>query len=276
MNSLEAKAEALDAMHRGTRILVLPNAWDVVTARLFEKAGARAIATTSAGIAASLGYPDGQNILRDEMLQVVARIAARVTVPVTADVESGYGVSPEEVGKTTLAVIEAGAVGCNLEDLNPGSPAILFDTQRQAERVRAAREAAESAGIRVVINARTDVFLAQVGEPAKRLDEAVRRVNAYRAAGADCLFVPGVTDAPTIAELVRQVSGPLNILAGPGVPSISELQRMGVARLSAGSGVMRAALATARDAAVELLEKGSYTMFTANTISFREMTDLLK
>jgi 2-methylisocitrate lyase-like PEP mutase family enzyme len=276
MNSLEAKAQALHAMHSGSKILVLPNAWDVVTARVFEQAGARAMATTSAGIAAALGYADGQNIPRDEMLQVVARIAARVHVPVTADVEAGYGVSPEEVAKTTLAVIEAGAVGFNLEDLDAGSPAILFDTQRQVERVHAAREAAESADINVVINARTDVFLAQVGEPAKRLDEAVRRVNAYRAAGADCLFVPGVTDTPTIAELVRQVSGPLNILAGPGVPSIAELQAMGVARVSAGSGIMRAALATARDAAVELLEKGSYTGFTAKAISFREMIGLLK
>jgi 2-methylisocitrate lyase-like PEP mutase family enzyme len=270
------KAGALRGMHAGAEILVLPNAWDVASAVVFEKAGARAIATSSAGVAFSLGYADGQQISRAQMMEVVARIAAKVSVPVTADAEAGYGRAPEDVAKTTLAVIEAGAVGFNLEDMDEGSSAVLFSMEDQVERVRAAREAAKQAGVNVVINARTDVFLGEVGEPAKRLDETVRRLNAYRAAGADCLFAPGVTDAPTIAELVRQVAGPLNILAGSDAPTIGELQKLGVARVSLGSGMMRVALTAARDAAVELLEKGSYSKLVGNLISFREMNDLMK
>jgi 2-methylisocitrate lyase-like PEP mutase family enzyme len=277
VNSHQAsKAEVFRVMHAGPLILLLPNVWDVATARVFEQVGAKAIATTSAGVAASLGYSDGQNIPREEMLHVVARIAAKVKVPVTADVESGYGATPEDVAKTTLAVIEAGAVGFNLEDVNPGSTAVLFETQQQVERIRAAREAGAQAGIHVVINARTDVFLAQVGDPAKRLDETVRRLNVYRAAGADCLFAPGVIDAPTIAELVRQLSGPLNILVGPGAPTIPELQKLGVARASTGSGIMRAALAFARDAAIEIMEQGTYAKFTGTSVPYKEMNDLMK
>jgi 2-methylisocitrate lyase-like PEP mutase family enzyme len=272
----KSKAEALRAMHAGAKILVLPNAWDVASAVVFEKAGAKAIATSSAGVAFSLGYADGQRIPRAEMMEVVARIAAKVSVPVTADAEAGYGRAPEDVAKTTLGVIEAGAVGFNLEDVDEGSSAVLFSMQEQVERVQAAREAARRAGIHVVINARTDVFLAEVGEPARRLDETVRRLNAYRAAGADCLFAPGVADAATITELVRQVKGPLNILAGPGAPMIAELQKLGVARVSLGSGMMRVAVSAARDAAVELLERGSYSKLTGNLISFREMNEMMK
>ncbi len=276
MNSEQnAKAEFFLAMHNAPPILVLPNAWDAASARIFEKAGARAIATTSAGVAFSLGHPDGQRVPRDLMLEAIGRIAAAVRVPVTADVEAGYGSAPQEIAETTRRVIQAGAVGLNLEDARNDSPQPLFSLQEQVERIQAAREYSEDANVRVVINARTDVFLGQVGEPAKRLDETVRRANAYRSAGADCLFIPGVTDAATISELVRQISGPLSVLVGPGMPTTAELQNIGVARVSVGSAIMRAAMALARDAAVELLDKGSYAAFLDRTIPFRELNGLM-
>jgi 2-methylisocitrate lyase-like PEP mutase family enzyme len=263
-------------MHNAPPILVLPNAWDAASARIFQRAGARAIATTSAGVAFTLGHPDGQSVPRDLMLEAVARIAAAVRVPVTADLEAGYGRTPEELAKTTLLLIEAGGVGLNLEDAtgDPSNP--LFSLEEQVARIRAVKESAGRAGVRVVINARTDAFLGHIGEPSERLGESVRRLNAYRSAGADCLFVPGVTDARTISELVRQVSGPINVLIGAGMPGIGELQKLGVARVSAGSGIMRASMAFARDAAVELLTKGMYTSILERTIPFVELNNLMK
>ncbi|HEY8715677.1 MAG TPA: isocitrate lyase/phosphoenolpyruvate mutase family protein [Candidatus Acidoferrum sp.] len=271
-----SKAEALRAMHNAPPILVLPNAWDAVSARLFVQAGARAVATTSAGIAFSMGYADGQNIPRDCMLQVISRIARAVQAPVTADIESGYAISAKELGETIRLVIAAGAVGGNLEDVT-GDPAHpLFDLQQQLDRIRAVREAAARAKVSFVLNARTDVYLAKVGDPAGRFAESVRRLNAFREAGADCLFAPGVTDLQTITDLARNVSGPLNVLAGAGTPPVADLQRIGVARLSVGSALMRATLATARDAATELLQHGTYSSFLTRTIPFDELNALMK
>jgi len=270
------QADAFRAMHQAPPILLLPNAWDAVSARLFVKAGARAIATTSAGIAATLGYPDGEKVPRDAMLEVVARIARVVDVPVTADIEAGYAESPDDLAKTIRAVIDAGAIGFNLEDATGDSSRPLYEVEEQLARIRAARLAGERAGVRVVINARTDVYLAKVGEPAGRFAETVRRVNAYREAGADCLFVPGVTDLATLTELVRKISDPLNVLAGPGMPSTGELERIGVARLSVGSAIMRATLATARDAANELIQTGTYGAFLDRNIPYDEINELMK
>ncbi len=270
------KADAFRAMHQAPPILLLTNAWDAVSARLFVNAGARAIATTSAGVAATLGYPDGEKVPLDEMLAVVARIARVVDVPVTADIEAGYADSSDDLTHTIRAVIDAGAIGFNLEDATGDSSRPLYEIEEQITRIRAARQAGERAGVRVVINARTDVYLAKVGEPAGRFAETVRRVNAYREAGADCLFVPGVTDLATLTELVRKISGPLNVLAGPGMPSTGELQRIGVARLSVGSAIMRATLATAREAANELLQKGTYSGFLDRNIPYDEINELMK
>lgn len=269
------KAVTLLDLHRGPRILVLPNAWDVASARIFEEAGFPAVATTSAGVANSLGYADGQQISRDEMLEVVARIARAVRVPVTADMESAYSATPEGVAETARAVISAGAVGMNFED-STGDPSMpLFDLAAQAEKIRAIREAAASAGIRLALNARTDVYLARVGEQAGRFDHAVRRANAYREAGADCLFVPGVYDRETIVRLTKAIHGPVNILAGPETPPAAELERFGVARLSVGSGVMRASMALTRRIAIELRDAGTYG-FTVNSIPFAEANALFK
>ncbi len=254
----KAKADAFRAMHRGPKILLLPNVWDVASARVIEESGFRAIATTSAGIAFTLGYPDGQKISREEMLARVARIANAVRAPVTADVEAGYGDRPEDAAQTARGVIEAGAVGMNLEDGTDDPQHPLADLPSQLEKIRAVREAALNSGVRLVLNARTDVYLLQVGPPEKRYDETLRRLLAYRDAGADCVFAPGVRDAETITRLVRDVQCPLNILAGPGAPSIPEMEKLGVARVSLGSAPMRATLGLLRRMAEELKSSGTY------------------
>jgi 2-methylisocitrate lyase-like PEP mutase family enzyme len=253
-----SKADAFRAMHRGEKILVLPNAWDVASARVLEEAGAAAIATTSAGVAFTLGYPDGQRISREEMIGAVARIAAKVKVPVTADVESGYGERPEDAAQTAKAVIEAGAVGLNLEDVAGGPQKQLVDLSLQLEKIMAVRETAQTSGVPLVLNARTDVYLLEVGKLESRYDEAVRRLAAFRDASADCLFIPGLRDLETIARLVRELGHPVNILAGPGSPSIPQLQKIGVARVSLGSSAMRATLGLAQRIAQEVLNGGTY------------------
>ncbi len=241
------------------RPLVLPNAWDAASARVIELAGAPAIASTSAGVSWTHGRGDGQKLRREEMLQVIRHIVQTVAVPVTADIEGGYGSgSTQDVADTVQALIDIGAAGINLED-SPGSDGqVLLAPEAHAERIRAAREAASAAGGDLVINARTDVYLFQVGAPETRFDAAVQRAKLYRAAGADCLFVPGVIDADTIAALVRAIDGPLNIMAMPGAPSTAQLGKMGVARVSVGPVIALAALATTRRAARELLEQGTY------------------
>jgi 2-methylisocitrate lyase-like PEP mutase family enzyme len=255
----KSKANAFRAMHRGSKILVLPNAWDVASARIFEQAGFGAIATTSAGVAFTLGFPDGQKISRVEMLARVARIAKAVTVPVTADVEGGYGERPEDAARTAREVVEAAAVGMNLEDATEDSAHPLVELSLQVEKIRAVREAALKTGVLLVLNARTDVYLLEVGPSEKRYEEAVRRLLAYRDAGADCVFVPGLRDAETIARLVRDVKCPLNILAGPGSPTAPELEKLGVARVSVGSSPMRATLGLVARIAEELRKSGTYT-----------------
>jgi 2-methylisocitrate lyase-like PEP mutase family enzyme len=269
------KAETLRVLHTGGDMLLLPNVWDVASARIVEEAGFPAIATSSAGVAFSAGYPDGQKISREEMLAVVARIAAAVSAPVTADVESGYGSSAEDAGRTARAVIEAGAVGMNLEDSPGDAGRPLAELSKQLEKIRAVRQAAAELKVPIVLNARTDVYLSQVGEPATRYDETVRRLSAYREAGADCVFVPGLADRATIGRLVKDLHCPVNILAGPGSPPVSELKELGVARVSLGSGPMRAALGLLRRVADELKTSGTYTVLD-NAPSHAEVNRLLE
>jgi 2-methylisocitrate lyase-like PEP mutase family enzyme len=239
--------------------LVLPNAWDAASARVIERAGALTIATSSAGIAWAHGCTDGQKLERDQMITAIREIVEAVRIPVTADIEGGYGAgTAEDVAETVTAVIAAGAVGINLEDSPGRDGQALLSTQEQVLRIRATRDTATVMGIDLLINARTDVFLAQVGLPETRLDETVRRANAYRAAGADCLFVPGVIDASIIQTLVQQIDGPINIMAKPGAPSIPALGALGVARVSVGSAIAAAAMAITQRAALELLGAGTY------------------
>ena len=264
----KAKADAFRAMHRGQQILLLPNAWDVASARVVQQAGFGAVATTSAGIAFTLGYPDGQRISREQMLAVVGRIAGAVKVPVTADVEAGYGDRPEDAARTARDVIAAGAVGINLEDASGGRQHPLLDLALQVERVTAVRE------LPIVLNARTDVYLREAGAPEKRYDEALRRLAAFRDAGADCVFVPGLRDAAIIGRLAKDLKCPLNILAGPGTPPVPELQKLGVARVSLGSGPMRATLGLLRRIAEELKGTGTYKSLE-DAISFADINRMM-
>ena len=261
-------------MHTGNKILLLPNVWDAASACIIEAAGFAAIATSSAGVAFSLGYPDGQKIPKDEMLAAVSRIARAVNVPVTADVESGYGNSPKAAADTARAVIAAGAVGMNLEDVSEDPSQPLVDLTLQLEKIKAVREAAAALHVPLVLNARTDVYLLQVGEPAGRYDEALRRLSAFRDAGADCVFVPGVRDAAIIGRFVSDLRCPVNILAGPGSPPIPELRKLGVARVSLGSSTMRASLGVLRRIASELKSSGTYESLDGAP-SYAEMNDLL-
>ena len=268
------RGEMFRRLHSGKPILLLPNVWDVASARIVEAAGFPALATSSAGVAFALGYPDGERISREEMAAAVARIVAHVAVPVTADMEAGYGRRPEDAAATVRAAIEAGAVGMNFED-SPGERGEpLRDEALQVERVRAAREAADASGVPFVLNARTDVYLENVGAQDTRLAHAVRRLSAYRAAGADCLFAPGVTDAATIATLVKELRGPLNILGTVATPPVPELERLGVARVSLGSGPMRAGLTVLRRLAEELRSTGTFGGL-AGVIPHAEINKLL-
>lgn len=271
--SLAHKAARFLRLHQGPRILVLANVWDVASARIVENAGFEAIATSSAAVANSLGYPDGERISRGEMLDVVRRIAANVSCPVSADLEAGYGDDSEAMAETARALIEAGAVGLNLEDGVDESALVAIE--QHVAKVKSIREVGESLGVHVVINARTDVYLAQVGEPAGRFDHTVRRLEAYCQAGADSLFVPGVYDAETIARLAEAVKGPLNILANPAIPPIAELERLGVRRLSFGSWPARAALGFFSRFAHEVRECGTFTTLDDWAIPYAELNRLL-
>jgi len=268
------KADAFRAMHAGEEAVLLPNVWDAATARIVEEAGFPALATTSAGIAFAQGFPDGQKIPSEQMLVAIATIAAVVSVPVTADVEAGYGETPESAGETARQVIEAGAVGMNFEDATGEASRPLTDLPQQLERIQAIRETAARLGVPLVLNARTDVYLLQVGEPAKRYDEAVRRLAAYRDAGADCVFVPGLRDVPTIRRIVADLRCPVNILGGPGSPSVRELVELGVKRISLGSGPMRAAMGVLRRVAEELKTAGTYHQMESAP-SHAEMNQLM-
>jgi 2-methylisocitrate lyase-like PEP mutase family enzyme len=255
-NDHRAKAVAFRNLHQGPKILVLSNAWDCERARLFEQAGFPAIATTSGGIAAVLGYPDGQRISSREMLAIVKRIAEMVSVPVTADLEAGYGTTAEQVAGTMRQAMVAGAIGANLED-GSGVDHQLADLEYQAEVIKAIRSMAETSGVPFVLNARTDVYLHDTGDDASRFKETVRRANAYREAGADCFFPIGLKDRETIARLVAEIGCPANIMVGPGSPTITELEQLGVARVTFGTGLMRSTLPLIRQMAQELRTLGT-------------------
>jgi len=269
------KAEQFRKLHQGPSILVLPNAWDVASARILEELGYPAIATTSAGVAFSLGYPDGQRISRDQMLEVVARIAHAVRVPVTADMEAGYGTSVKDMIETTKAVIASGAIGMNLEDVTGDDESSQVDTALQVEKIRAIRKTASSLGVPFVLNARTDIYLMPIGPAETRLDRTVERLRGYRQAGADCLFAPGVRDGETIRKLATAIDGPLNILLMPDGPSLGELEKMGVARASAGSAVMRATLSLVQHIGKELMQAGNCKFLFDGTIPHADVNRLL-
>jgi len=258
--TIKEKAQLFHSLHRRGEPVVLANAWDVASARLVEEAGAAAVATTSAGVAWSLGAPDGDQLGREEALALVERVVRAVNVPVTADVENGFAQKADGVGETIRGVLAAGAVGVNIEDAVYAESGIeLRAVADQAERIAAARQAADAAGVQLFINARIDVYLQAVGEPAARLDETVARAAAFIAAGASGIFVPGVADSATIAALVDAIDAPVNVLVGPGALPIAQLAALGVARVSLGSSIAAAAYAVVDRAAREAFGSGTYS-----------------
>jgi 2-methylisocitrate lyase-like PEP mutase family enzyme len=223
-------------------VLVLPNAWDAASARAFEAAGFPALATTSGGVAEALGHRDGEHAPVDEVLAAVGRICRAVSVPVTADLEGGYGLDPVHL---VHGLLGAGAVGLNLEDTDHRSSAPLVDAEVQAGRLAAVKAAGKARGVDVVLNARVDVHVRRVGPEDGRLAEAVRRGRRYREAGADCVYPIAVDDEDAIRVLVEDTGAPINVMLRPGAPPVSRLAELGVARASFGSGLMRTALEAA-------------------------------
>ncbi len=266
------KAERLRALHRPGEPLVLVNAWDALSARVIEELGAPAIATTSAGMAFVRGWPDGQRISRERMLAAVATVARAVAVPVTADVEAGYGDTAEDAAATARGVVEAGAVGLNLED---ASELGLLPIEQFVAKIAAVRRVGDETGVPLVLNARVDTFIGQIGHPDTRLDHAVERGRAYREAGADCVFVPAVTDAATIDALVEGIGGCVSVLASHQSPTVAELGRLGVARVSVGSATYLAAVSHAKRVAEEIYGMGTFSLLAERTVTHADAQRLL-
>ncbi len=252
------KAELFLNMHKGPALLLLPNAWDALSARLFAAAGFAAIATTSGGVSWALGYADGEAAPWPEVVAATGRIARSVSLPVTADIEAGFGDTPEAVASSVRDIIGAGAVGINLEDGVPRGATPIRTIADAAARLRAAREAARTAGVPIVINARTDLYLRNIGDPATRFDEAVERGKAYLAAGADCFYPITLRDTETIGRLVKALAAPININVRAGLPNVAELEALGVARVSTASQIALLAAGTIRQAAEHIKQTGRF------------------
>lgn len=274
MASPRERAEAFRALHHQARALVLPNAWDVPSARVFEDAGFPAVATSSAGVMVSHGYRDGETIPRREFVAAVRRIAERLSIPLSADVVAGFGRTPRDVATTVREVLRAGAVGVNIEDLVPSSEGELYPVDVQVRRLASVRAAGEALGIPLVINARTDAFRHAPGDEDERLRAAVERAVAYRDAGADCVYPMGLTEARSIATFVDTLRCPVNVMVRRGLPSLAELERLGVKRVSFGPSASYAAMGLLKRIGREVLDHGTFGSLVEGAISFEELNQL--
>ncbi len=266
-------AEYFRSLHHGKHILVLPNAWDVPSARVFEEAGFPAVATSSAGMMVSLGYPDGEEIGRSEFTAAVKRIARALSVPLSVDVVGGFGATPKEIEVTVKSVLRAGAVGINIEDFEHATRR-LHDVERQVRKLKAIRKLGRSIGIPLVINARTDALRLAPGEEEAKFNEAVRRALAYKDAEVDCVYPMGLADASGIARFLEEVSFPVNVMVRRGLPPVGELERLGVARVSFGPAASYATFGLLKRAAREVLEEGTYRNLIEGAITFDELNRL--
>lgn len=272
MKEQAEKAEIFRGLHRG-RILVLPNAWDVPSARVFEDAGFPAIATSSAGVMVSLGYPDGETIGIRGYVSAVRRIASALSVPLSADVVGGFGNTPQEAVTSVKRVVKAGAIGINIEDFAHETKR-LIPIPKQVAKLKALMKLKDVMTVPFVINARTDALrFARGGERAK-LKEAVQRGETYRDAGADCVYPMGLTDASQISEFVKALDCPVNVMVRKGLPSVGELEKLGVARVSFGPSASYAAMGLLNRASREVLEKGTFSELVEGAISFDELNAL--
>lgn len=254
------RATSLLARHHGPPVLLLPNVWDAMSAMLFVGAGFDALATTSGGVAWALGYPDGEKAPWSEIVAATARIVRSVQVPVTADIETGYGTTPAEVGARVAEIISTGVVGINLEDGLHGPMRTIDDA---AARLRAAREAARQEGVPIVLNARCDIFHVQHGEESTRFASTVERCKAYLSAGADCVYPFGLRDPETIAAFVKAINAPVNITGRAGMPNAAALERIGVARITIASAPTLVVMTAIQKLAAELRTTGGFEMLLA-------------
>jgi 2-methylisocitrate lyase-like PEP mutase family enzyme len=275
MATLAERAEKFRDLHRRPRLFVLPNAWDVASARVFEDAGFPAVATSSAGAMVSLGYPDGEGIPRPVYLAAVRRIAAKVTVPLSVDAVAGFASDAAGTVKTVREIVAAGGAGINLEDLDPVTET-LRPLDAQLERLRAIRAFADGEGIPLVINARTDALAHGPGGPEDRFREAVRRARAFREAGADCVYPMRLVERDGIARFLAEVPGPVNVMIRPGLPPLDELERLGVRRVSFGPAASYAALGLLRRVAAEILGAGRFDALLDGALTFDELNDLAR
>ena len=253
-------AEAFRARHARRPVLLLPNAWDGLSARLFAAAGFEAMATTSGGVAWALGYPDGEATPWSEVVAATARIVRAAGIPVSADIEAGYGTTPHEVAAHVAEIIGTGVVGINLED---GMHGPIRSTEDAAARIRAAREAARQVGVPIVINARCDIYFLPQQDEGDRFAATVARCKAYLAAGADCVYPFGLRDPDTIARLTEAVGAPVNVTGRPGMPDADSLERLGVARITIASAPTLAAMSAISELAQDLRATGRFDRLAA-------------
>jgi len=274
-HTLEQQKKAIDfrRLHEFGKILILPNAWDAVSAKIFETEGFKAIGTTSAGISASLGYPDGQRMSLLENIEVVKRIVNNSSLPVSVDIEAGYSENIEGVVESAKAALDAGAVGINIEDSTGIDSNPFFDISIQCKKISKIRKLADNKNIDLFINARTDIFLFAHVDYHTKIDLTIERAKAYKNAGADCIFVPDMGDlkSKTISLLVSAIKAPLNIIAGANTPSLSELHEMGVARVSLGPKPMRAMLQLLKNIGQEIINEGTFSQMNNSEITYSEV-----
>ena len=273
MRSQAMKADEFRRLHDRKDVLVLPNAWDVPSARVFEDEGFPAVATSSAGMLVSLGYRDGEEIPVEEFVSAIARIARTLSVPLSADVVGGFGSGPDEVARSVKGVIRAGAVGINIEDFVHAAKKLL-PVEKQAAKLKALVKLRESLNVPFVINARTDALRFGAGDENSKLEEAMRRAEAYRDLGADCVYPMGLVDAESISRFAKALDFPFNVMVRKGLPSVPELKRLGVARVSFGPSASYAAMGLLKRASREVREKGTYGSLVDGAITFDELNAL--
>ena len=273
MNPQVEKAEEFRRLHDRKNVLILPNAWDVPSARVFEDEGFPAVATSSAGMMVSLGYPDGEEIPTGEFVAVVRRVARVLSVPLSVDMVGGFGGSPSIVARSVRRVVDAGAVGINIEDF-VHSTRKLLSIDKQVSRLRALVRLKDTMRIPFVINARTDALRFAAGDENKRFDEALRRAAEYRDVGVDCVYPMGLTDSTSVSRFVRALDFPINVMVRKGLPTVPELQRLGVARVSFGPSASYAAMGLLRRASREVRERGTYETLIEGAITFDELNAL--
>ncbi len=273
LTSQREMAESFGALHRRGTVLILPNAWDVPSARVFEDEGFPAVATSSAAMMVSLGYPDGEVIPRDEYFKSVRRLATVLTVPLSVDAAAGFGRTPGEVSLTVRKLVKAGAIGLNIEDFQPGTNRLL-SVDLQVQKIKAAKAAGEGLKVPMFVNARTDALRFGKGDEDARFGQAVQRAVAYRDAGADCVYPMGLVEASRIKEFVGRLSFPVNVMVRKGLPTVSELNRLGVARVSFGPYASYAAMGLLRRISREVQGKGTYEHLVHDAITFEELNRL--